>query len=663
MPLPSPNKLDLTGPGAAYVRVSDDQQDTLRQYEALYSFESRHGVKIPKDHWFEDEGWARDTAHVRPDFKRLMQLAEAGRVRWIVVSERDRFGTRDADEFIHFRYLLRQWGCKLYDAADKDWTAEDIGTVIIAAVDGEKSKEEQHGISKRTLGAKAAYARKGEWQGGPVPFGMDVACYDPPPPKGTELWRFVAEGRRRWLKVYPDGRTERYDNALSLRTTDDQVLRLAPTKDPAKLAAAVDVFRRFAGEAVSPTALAHHMIALSFRNSAGGYFQGHHIERMLEDPIYIGYYRWNRSSAGKFHRYRGDQVVKDVNYKKKVRRNDPADWVESPRVESDRLFPPLVDLATWDAVQRKLGQRDRRTPAPRSPGLYLAGLVCCGNCGGAMISGRKHEFICGSYFAAVRVKKQPHGGCLRNGVWQDTLEVYVNRYLEETGQKLRELAGGPDDHLTDRLEDQEAEAWQEFALGMERLTIYLAKHHPDEYDAIVQDSYGEDATPHEFVEACLAAYRANFDPSGLAVEIEQLEAEHTALMGQWADLPTPRAKEKAKGRFAALEARIEELRRQQEDAAEVVATHYQEMLDLQTAVAAAQLAMQGKAGERAFRQRAEQLRKVIHRIECTFVATGKAGRGGGGKANAKLVRVTFYPVAGGARAYDVLPQSNAQALV
>jgi DNA invertase Pin-like site-specific DNA recombinase len=128
--------IDLTGSGAAYVRVSDDQQDTARQYAAIEAFQKRQGVTVPQSMWFEDEGWARDTASKRPDFQRLLKLAEAGKVKWIVVAERDRFGTTDADEFVHYRYLLRQWGCRLYDAMGVDWTKKDIATVITAVVEG-----------------------------------------------------------------------------------------------------------------------------------------------------------------------------------------------------------------------------------------------------------------------------------------------------------------------------------------------------------------------------------------------------------------------------------------------------------------------------------------------------------------------------------------------
>jgi hypothetical protein len=38
--------------GAAYLRVSTDKQDTLRQIESIRAFERRHGVTTPPGHWF-----------------------------------------------------------------------------------------------------------------------------------------------------------------------------------------------------------------------------------------------------------------------------------------------------------------------------------------------------------------------------------------------------------------------------------------------------------------------------------------------------------------------------------------------------------------------------------------------------------------------------------
>ena len=51
-------------PTVAYLRCSTDEQDTLRQREAI----QRSGLKI--DQWLEDHE-SRDKAHKRPDFQRL----------------------------------------------------------------------------------------------------------------------------------------------------------------------------------------------------------------------------------------------------------------------------------------------------------------------------------------------------------------------------------------------------------------------------------------------------------------------------------------------------------------------------------------------------------------------------------------------------------------
>jgi DNA invertase Pin-like site-specific DNA recombinase len=692
------SQLDLTDQGAAYVRVSDDQQDTLRQYEAIHAFERRHGVAILEQHWFKDEGWARDTADRRPDFQRLMKEVESGRVKWVVVDRLDRFGTKSAKQLMAYLYRLEEAGCRLFDAGGREWTGEDDATEITALIEGKKSAKEQREKSHRVLGGKVARARLGEWQGGPVRLGFDVVCYSRE--TGKELWRVAFEGRDKRLKVYSDGRTERFDGRGNFPRWQEvtEVLRIAPSNDQAKVDAAVSVFDRYAKESISFTSLAHCLSSLGFRTCFGGRFQSHHIEGMLADPIYLGYYTWNRLHAGKFGRYTGEQVVPDANYAEKVSRNDEADWVQSRR-----LFEPLVDQQTWAAVRRKLARRTKRTNAPRSAAQYLAGLVYCANCGGRMVcgpvvrrtakgprkdghAGERQQYFCGTYAKCCREKRRNESPCLRNGVFQDVLERYIDGYLEETGRRLELLTSRPNEsHLFDRLEGQETEAWQALCEGVTRLEAYLAEHHPEDYAAIIAEDEAKQAeeayiranpdhqvapagtlfakldlkaaakqTPQRdpfarpgspYVRDCLAAYRSLFDPTAVVEEVERLEAEHDALMGRWADLPTPRAKEKAKHRFAELEARIGQLQQQQEDAAEAVEWHYRRLTDLQAALAEAKLAMRSETGERALRQRSEAIRAVIQRIECTFVATGTI-KAGGGKKHSQLATVTFYPVVG-----------------
>src|SRR5262249_21757396 len=149
-------------------------------------------------------------------------------------------------------------------------------------------------------------------------LGFDVVCYSRE--TGKELWRVVFEGLHKRLKVYPDDRSERFDGERNFPKCQPltDVLRIAPSNDKAKINAAVSVFKRYAAESVGLTVLAHHLNELGFRSWSGGAFRAHHIEHMLADPIYLGYYAWNKQHHGKFHRYTNGQTVLELNYGEKV---------------------------------------------------------------------------------------------------------------------------------------------------------------------------------------------------------------------------------------------------------------------------------------------------------------------------------------------------------
>jgi DNA invertase Pin-like site-specific DNA recombinase len=50
------NGLQLTGTGAAYLRVSTDKQDTERQIQSVHLFEEQFDVKVARRFWSEDSG-------------------------------------------------------------------------------------------------------------------------------------------------------------------------------------------------------------------------------------------------------------------------------------------------------------------------------------------------------------------------------------------------------------------------------------------------------------------------------------------------------------------------------------------------------------------------------------------------------------------------------
>ncbi len=95
-----------SGVGAWYIRVSTDQQDTQRQHEAIAAWLTRHELIVPGQFQFEDHGLKRDQPEKRPEFMRMLKMAEVGLINWIVSDSQDRFGTKDKYQFMSFMHDL-----------------------------------------------------------------------------------------------------------------------------------------------------------------------------------------------------------------------------------------------------------------------------------------------------------------------------------------------------------------------------------------------------------------------------------------------------------------------------------------------------------------------------------------------------------------------------
>jgi DNA invertase Pin-like site-specific DNA recombinase len=702
-------KLSLTGTGAAYVRVSTDDQDTARQHASINAFLARHGVQIAAQYWFEDIGLPRDFDRVRPAFQQLLKRAEAGVIQWIVIDSLDRFGTKSAKRL--FRYLgeLEDAGCRLYDADDKEWTGDDDGTEIQAWVAGKTSTREQVQKSKNVSGGMAAGARRGDHQGGPPGLGLDLAVFE----GDREVWRFVFEGRDvvgtvvrrgkerpkyriRRLKVYPDGREpERADGKVALRTSKEtQVLRRVPSKDPDKLRAVRELFDRYANQRVTFFDLAKWLNEEGARNSFGKEFQPHDIERMLADEAYVGQPTFNKRRNGRFYCIKGGVPTKlerglgGVNTA-----NAPEDII---RPDPKAYHPEaIVDRATWDRAQDKLRERREaaagaKPRAPKNADMYFAGLLYCGGCGKRMTAKAEKGIYYCSTWEKHCIRKGPGGSpCERNAVEHSILEKYHGKYLADIGHRLDRLPGATRaaaGRLADKYREDRTGAEEQLIAGMDRVYDALLEERPEELAALaMEDNERNDYEPgdpvfrhgpaasgaaggpegvlSDFALASLDLYRDHLDPSAIEAALAPLRAEHERLFNAYADLPpaAPKAREMAGARLQELEAKMEGLRRAGEDASQAVEAACRQLHDLRAAVASALQALAAEAGEQALRRKAETLGKVLGpggRIVVRFADTGKRGPGGPGNARTIPCEIDFSPADGPDKVY-VLDGSGA----
>jgi DNA invertase Pin-like site-specific DNA recombinase len=432
--------LKLVGTGAAYIRVSLEIQDDERQRKDIALWCERHGVTIKPDFYYVDRNYTRDEAEIRPDFNRLLEDAKSGRVNWIVVTEDDRFGTKNLKQLVHYLYLLDEAGCKLYNVRDKELTSDDFADFINIAVKGKQSEDERRTLADRVGSAMREQAGRGEWGGGYIPYGMDVVCFGRN--DMSERWRVQIAGRDLRIKINADGTRRNFDGKNNFPPREElETFQLRPTTNTALLDNVRKLFERFASEEINYNQLAKSLNDQGYSPYYAEYFGPKNIERILANPVYTGYPTWNKNSYAKYSAWKDGRRV-DRKPGQGAVANDPTDWIKPDAP----LFDPVVDPVLFQKVQdklKRLAETDHKSRAPRSAKLWLRGLVICGSCGAPM-SGRidqrtkKPGYIYSTYvnFRGDKTTKRP---CEANCTSHDLIEEKVREYLNDTAPAITAL--------------------------------------------------------------------------------------------------------------------------------------------------------------------------------------------------------------------------------
>ena len=416
-------------PTVAYLRCSTDEQDTLRQREAI----QRSGLKI--DQWLEDHE-SRDKAHKRPDFQRLLRGVQAGQVKTVVVQALDRFGVRDAWELGKFFSILKDHECRLLDATGKQLNADDDGSVICSTVGALTSSREQREKASRVLTGKLTLARKGTFLGGYCPYGCDVAAFNA---EGKEVWRVIYEGHDKRVRVYPDGRQERFDGK---RNRPPKALHETLKYRPSIVAERVKyvrlIFKWYTTESITAGQIAARLNDLGVSPVFGPLWHQGVVKYLLANPVYVGRPTYNKQSNSRFMEFSNGQVK--TAERKPSRKRAEADHIRPEKQE----FKPMIDPDVFDKAQAKLvATKTRAHSAPKTAGLWLKGFVVCGQCGkpmwGLWGNGRNSlapGYICSQY---RRWGKRAPSGCGHFFVEHDLLESLVLDYLTQAAPQVKQL--------------------------------------------------------------------------------------------------------------------------------------------------------------------------------------------------------------------------------
>ena len=223
--------------GAAYIRTSQESSPEDRQRATITTWLGKTGRELDQGAWYLDLGWKRHQANVRPAFNKLLKLAKAGSISWIVVEEATRFGTKDAYEFTRIMGDLVDWGVEVWEArSDRllNPPSTSMGDYLLATVGALHSTQEVTNLATRSLKAKLLKAELGAWPGGSIPFGMAVQARNG---AGVILWT-VEEVGAKYEQTYPGGQVKYLDYFPKDRETRlGELLYLLPSRFPERTAA------------------------------------------------------------------------------------------------------------------------------------------------------------------------------------------------------------------------------------------------------------------------------------------------------------------------------------------------------------------------------------------------------------------------------------------
>src|SRR5262245_4906533 len=161
-----------------YYRMSDDRQENSieRQRSQVEPYAAVSGYRVVST--YTDLGISGDEIAKRPQFRRMLDDARAGKFDVILVDQKSRFGRFDAITYGYVVHPLREAGIKLVSVADGvvDWNS--FAGRLVDAIGQETNQKYVVDMSRAVLSGMANRVRAGEWPGGPVPYAYRLTYKD-----------------------------------------------------------------------------------------------------------------------------------------------------------------------------------------------------------------------------------------------------------------------------------------------------------------------------------------------------------------------------------------------------------------------------------------------------------------------------------------------------
>ena len=379
---------------ALYLRVSTARQ---AEHDVSIPDQRKQGEAYCQARGYElvetyVEAGASATNDRRPEFQRMIEAGTTKPAAFdvIVVHSFSRF-FRDHFEFEFYVRKLAKNGVRLVSITQE--IGDDPVHVMMRQIMALFDEYQSKEIAKHVMRALKENARQGFWNGALPPIGYRIAAAEQ---RGAKM--------KKKLEIDPL-------HADTVRLMFRLVLEGDGAHGP-----------------MGVKAIASHLNGRRIPTRNGGRWGIGQVHRVLTRPTYAGRHEFNKRDKSK--------ALKPV-----------AEVVTVP-------VPPIIDQATFDAVQTRLQSRNPKVMPPRvvSGPTLLTGICFCAGCGGAMTirTGKSGRY---RYYACSMRARQGETACKGRAVRADKLDSVVADHIAERllqPERLEEVLASVLDHRQDQ---------------------------------------------------------------------------------------------------------------------------------------------------------------------------------------------------------------------
>jgi DNA invertase Pin-like site-specific DNA recombinase len=331
---------------ALYVRQSVDKKDSISiEFQIDECKRKLQPNELTLAEVFSDKGFSGKSVN-RPEFQRMMNEVQGGRVTKIIVYKLDRI-SRSLIDFLKIEEELQKQDVAFISCKEEFDTSTPMGKMMlhILMVFAEMERET---IQKRILDNYYARGEKGFYLGGHAPFGYDK------------------------VPVYIDGK--------KTYTFSENAGEATLVKE---------AYREYAYGSKSINAIARYWNGLGLLTRKGKPWRGTTIAGLLTNPVFVkadvNVYNFLKSLKATFNNPVEDYIGKNgcISYGNRNSRKGSKFKDYENRFVTIGLHEGIITSDLWLTVQYKFKDRVGSTNTGSGECSWLQGLVRCASCGTA----------------------------------------------------------------------------------------------------------------------------------------------------------------------------------------------------------------------------------------------------------------------------------------